>query len=504
MSEQPRPTFLTGPSDTSKVKPAGEPTMVITRPDRPQLLQRLESTEEEQQMLNLLLYDTDGVLLRLPQLPKASWFSTPHHQRVYLGWKALFEAGMPVTPDAVLRTLREQAKPDELEAVHASFDRVLSSAATDAPENLAYALRTAAQCRRFSAMINSLNSGFHRNEPIDELWHKAAFELAQADDHESFLPFQEQLKLTLQHILKPDLSNLGLLTKLDQIDMLCGGLEPAQMYVMAGMQGSGKTALYLEIIMRLLEFYPDVAVCILSLEMHQARLQSRLLANLSYVDVRRQRDHAKPGQIPLADWEIEALTKAAERMSAWQDRVEMHFRAMGTTDIKEVARKFALKHRGKRKVLICDHIGLVRRSGNDVRVGIMDTIQALKDVATEHDYAVIPLAQMIKELESKLKYGATFHRPDQSFIAEAGFINQTADTILCTWRPEMYVESMPMTLPNGVLDHDWDTKGKMILVTGKNRDGEMNKELLLGCNMRFMQIYNLEEQAKHELLLPKT
>lgn len=517
MSEVPKkPMFLTGPPDRQPVAKA-EPTpqdvaaavapvmkaSSTAMPDRPQMLQRLESTMEELQLLHLLVHDTDAVLLKLPQMPRSSWFPTPHHQRLYLGWKALYESGLPVTPDAVVRTLREQARPDELDVLQVAFERVMQVQVTDAPENLAVAVRNAAQARRFHGMLNALNQGFHQNQPMEELWERAGAELAQAEDHESFRPFQEQLLLTLENILRPDLSQLGLLTKLDQIDIMCGGLEPSQMYTFAGMSGSGKTALYLEIVMRLMVAYPDVAVCILSLEMPQRSLQQRQIANLSYVSVRRMRDHAKPGQVPLTEAEAERIGEAVSRMQEWGDRLEMHFRSATCDDMRDIARKFALKHRGKRKVFIADHLGLVTGKSNDIRANTIEAVKTMKAISTDHDYATIPLVQMVKELESKRLYASTYHRPDQSFIAESGFIQQTADVILCTWRPEAYTAEMEIEL-DGVTHHNFETKNKMILVSGKNREGAPNQQLLMGCHMEFMQIYNIGEQQKYNLGLPVT
>lgn len=511
-----RPTFLTGRAKPERLSGSAEPeaeprpetsvrpVMVASAGDTPthfSVLQRMESSLEEQQLLHLLLHDTDSVLLSLPQTPKSVWFSTPQHQRVYQAWLALYQAGMPVTPDAVLRTLREQARPDEMEQVQQAFERVLTAQVSDAPINLAHAVRQAAQCRRFSAMVNSLNQGFHQNHPIDELWERASAELAQSEENERFRPFQEQLLLTLHEILNPSLATMGLLTRLTQVDMLTGGLEPSQMYVIGGIQGSGKTALYLELILRLLETYCDVAVLVFSLEMHQKRLQQRLISNLSYVSTRRMKDHGKEGNTPLKDWEVNNINQSFERMQQWSDRVEMHFQKTTLNDIRDISRKFAFKHRDKRKVLVYDHCGLTNHSSNDPNIVISDTIKVLKEVTTEYDYATMPLGQMTKDLENKKLNGSTYHRPDQSFMYAGGFLNQTADTIFCTWRPEMYVDEMEINI-GGRVEHSWETKNRMILVTGKNRDGPMNKELILGCNMEFMQLYNLEEEKKYQLKKP--
>lgn len=484
------PPFEQG--DPSEVATAPAPTAA---PDRPALLGRLDSTKEEDQLLHWLVDDPEAVL-KLRRFPQTAWFSTPGRHRVLLAWRQLFDRQLPVTADAVYRTMREHARPDEFELVNQTFHAVVNAPITDVPENLVDALRNAAKCRRFSALINESNVGLHRNQSIDDLWARAMTVLAEDEEHENFRPFQDQLDDTLKQILTPDPKKLGMRTGLTQFDDLTGGLKAEKNIVIAGMQGMGKTAMYLEIENRILLRYPDAAVLVLSLEMSQEALQKRKLANFSYVDVRRQEDWSQPGQVPLSQAEIQRLVAAREKMRAFEDRIEIHYRPMDPDEMRATMRKFAYKHRGKRLVVVCDHLGMVRRKGtNDsaVRVGIMNAVQALKDGSTEYGYCAIHLAQMVKELEKKDKYGSTFHKPDQSLIAESGFINQVADSIFCLWRPEVYTPEI--VTETGT----FNTKGKLFMVNGKMRDGARDMDPLLGCNMRFYQIYNLEDSHKYQM-----
>lgn len=486
------PPFQSGDPDhvATVLPPAATPA-----PIRPVVLNRLDSTREEDQLLHVLVDDPEAVL-KLRRFPQPAWFSSAGRHRVLLAWRQLFDRQLPITADAVYRTMREHARPDEFELVEQTFSVVVNAPITDAPENLVQALRDAAKCRRFSALINESNVGLHRNQSIDELWTRAMSVLAEDEQHESFRPFQDQLDDTLKQVLTPDPSRLGMLTGLSQFDALTGGLKAEKNLVIAGMQGMGKTAVYLEIENRLLFKYPDAAVLVLSLEMSQEALQKRKLANLSYVDVRRQEDWAQPGQVPLSTNEVKRLTDARERMRAWEDRIEIHYRPMDPEEMMSTMRKFAYKHRGRRLVVVCDHLGMVRRrGGNDsaVRVGIMNAVQALKDGTTEYGYCAIHLAQMVKALEEKAKYGSTFHKPDQSLIAESGFINQVADSVFCLWRPEVYTPEI-ITESGG-----FETKGKLFFINGKMRDGARDMDPVMGCNMRFYQIYNLEDAHKYQL-----
>jgi replicative DNA helicase len=468
---------------------AGLPSTPL--PDRPVVLKRLDSDKEENQLLHLLVDDPEAVL-RLRRFPQTSWFSSAGRHRVHLAWRQLFDRQLPITADAVYRTMHEHARPDEFGLVEQTFQAVLNAPITDKPENLVIALRDAARCRRFSALINESNVGLHRNQSIDELWGRAMQVLADDEEHENFRPFQEQLDDTLAQVLTPDPRRVGMLTGLKQFDALTGGIKSEKNIVIAGMQGMGKTAVYLEIESRILFSYPDAAVLVLSLEMSQEALQKRKLANLSYVDVRRQEDWSQPGQTPLSQAEATRLRAARERMRSWEDRIEIHYRPMDPQEMLATMRKFAFKHRGKRLIVICDHLGMVRRkAGSDVRVGIMNAVQALKDGSTEYGYCAIHLAQMVKELENKAKHGASFHKPDQSMIAESGFINQVADSVFSLWRPEVYTPEI--ITESGA----FDTKGKLFFINGKMRDGARNEDPLLGCNMRFYQIYNLEDAHKY-------
>ena len=484
------PEFMTGPPDAVAALIPSVPA-----PDKISLLRRLDCAGEELQLLRLLVDDPE-VVMQMRQLPKSLWFTSPGRQRVLLAWRDLFNQQMPVTRDAVHRKMMEQSRPDEFELVEEALLAVLRVQVSDAPENLARALREAAKCRRFSALINQSNVGLQRNESIEVLWERAMLVLAEDEEHEAFQPFQEALDETLQQVLYPDPTKLGLLTGLHQFDALTGGLKAEKNIVIAGMQGMGKTAMYLELESRVLFKYPDAAVLVLSLEMSQEALQKRKLANLSYVDVNRQEGHAQPGQVPLSNAEHERLVAARERMREWDDRIEIHYRPMGPEEMMSTMRKFAMKHKDRRKIVVCDHLGMVRRGKNkdDVRVGIMNAVQVIKDATTEYGYTGIHLAQMVKELENKAKHGSNHHKPDASLIAESGFINQVADAVFCLWRPEIYTKEIMQA--DG---ESFETAGKLFLVNGKMRDGSRQQDPLLGCNMRFYQIYNLEDAPRYHL-----
>jgi replicative DNA helicase len=485
-----KPEFLSTPPEQ------GGPDMQSVSkskvPDRMSVLSRLTASDEESQYLRLLI-TVDNIVGITKYMPVQAWFSSAERQRVFLAWKSLFDDQKPVNPEAVMRAMRQQSRPDEFELLDTILMTVLQTEVRDEVVNLVDAMRDAYQCRRFNSMLNSMQQGFHRNMNITELWQTAALDLAGIEENDKFRPYQEQLTDTLQQLFHPDPHKLGIVTQLDEIDTLCGGLEPGNMIVVGGIQGAGKTALELELSSRSLSYYDDVAVFIASLEMPQRDLQNRQLASIAYVDMRRQKDHGKPGNVPLDQDEIDRLVAAAQVLRSWDNRLEVYDQPLDAEGLKRAMRQFALKHRGKRKVAFIDHLGLVGGRHSEIRVNIVNAVKAIKEAQSEHDFCTVPLAQMLKELESP-KYKDSFHRPDQSFIAEAGFINQTADTVFCLWRPEMYTPTMFM---NG--DPTWNTRNRMIGVTGKNRSGASNREIMLGCNMQFYQLYNLREEENYQL-----
>ena len=220
---------------------------------------------------------------------------------------------------------------------------------------------------------------------------------------------------------------IGLPTGIHDLDNQTLGLQNADLIIIAGRPGMGKSALVGNIAMH--STLNGVPVLLFSLEMPAESLMTRILAGMSNVDSRQLRR----GFVCNDQWS--RLADAASRIGAAplfiDDKV-----GITPAEIRAKARRLKAEH--GLGLLIIDYIQLMRVPGHhDTREqAVAEISRTLKEIARELEIPVIGLSQLNRQVDSRPN-----KRPMLSDLRESGAIEQDADVIAFIYRDEVYNKS---------------------------------------------------------------
>ncbi len=231
----------------------------------------------------------------------------------------------------------------------------------------------------------------------------------------------------------------GLSTGLRDLDQRLGGLHPADLLILAGRPGMGKTALATKIAFGAALALraeaaggaaPRAAAAIFSLEMSAEQLASRILAE----NARISGDRIRRGDIAQRDFDrfVEVSRTLTGLPLEIDDTPAITLSALRT-------RCRRLKRTRGLALVVVDYLQLMRpaagtRPENRV-LEISQITQGLKAIAKELAVPVIALSQLSRAVESRED-----KRPQLSDLRESGTIEQDADAVMFIYREEYYLQ----------------------------------------------------------------
>ncbi|HXG45780.1 MAG TPA: DnaB-like helicase C-terminal domain-containing protein [Gemmatimonadales bacterium] len=223
--------------------------------------------------------------------------------------------------------------------------------------------------------------------------------------------------------------------------MLGGGFRRQDLIVLGGDVGSGKSSLALAIALRSVKAgYP---VAYLSGEMSEERLMERALAQEARVSV----DALRGGE--LDDLSRAAVGAAAVRLRG----LPLVIQPLAGERFAEVSE--ALGTVPRPSLLVLDDVQMTASPVNapSAEERTAATVRALKNVALEHDVALLAVAQLPAFRSTRRD-----PRPTLDDLGGLGAVKQVADVVLTIYREEMYRPS-------------YGVEGAVELIIGKNRNG---------------------------------
>jgi replicative DNA helicase len=234
------------------------------------------------------------------------------------------------------------------------------------------------------------------------------------------------------------------------LDKLIGGYRPEELVLMAGRPAMGKTALMVTA-QRDLAIRGIPSVCF-SLDMGKKQLWSRYISQGSGISVSKLESGAS-----FTDEDIYTIKKSVEdlkTMPMWVDTNPYH--TLG--EIRMIVRQMVLKH--GIKIVFIDHLGKIRpEKANSREQEVSVIVQGLKALAKEFNLTVVSLVQLNRQVEMRAD-----KRPMLSDLRESGSIEQEADIVLMSYRPEYYNIS---TFNDGITPAD----NRMEVIAAKVRNG---------------------------------
>jgi replicative DNA helicase len=234
----------------------------------------------------------------------------------------------------------------------------------------------------------------------------------------------------------------GVPTGLDSLDQITGGWQPGDLIGLGGSTSSGKTAFALQAAIAAGRCYYA------SLEMMAAQLYERVVSNVGHIPYRYLRFplEAPDEYVAKGGRLYQAIAKAKELPLVVDDQP-------GLT-VEQVSARARQLHMVKPlRLIVVDHLNLIRRPRKHDSTELGDIAIALKNLAKELSVPVMVLVQ--------LNRGGGKGRPELEAFRNSGEIEEALDTAVMVYREEYHN-------PNGPL------QGYAEFIVRKQRQGERN------------------------------
>jgi replicative DNA helicase len=214
----------------------------------------------------------------------------------------------------------------------------------------------------------------------------------------------------------------GLSSGFKDLDQLTFGFQPAEMVVIAGRPGTGKTSLCLNIadgvVLPHRAGVTPVPTLIFSLEMSAAQLMLRLYCARARVNLRHLREGILPKNGPEKSNLVLAMDEIAKSPLYIDDSAQLT-----VMEIRAKARRLSTRH--QLGLVIVDYLQLVASNIPRHREEqVADISRGMKAMAKELNVPVIVLSQLNRASEKEGR------RPRLSDLRESGSIEQDADVVL--------------------------------------------------------------------------
>ncbi|MCP1652308.1 replicative DNA helicase [Pseudomonas nitroreducens] len=303
---------------------------------------------------------------------------------------------------------------------------------------------------------------------VHEEAERALFGLSQDERDQDFADMGEVLGAVIDEIdrnFNSESEVTGVPTGLPDLDAMTGGLQPADLVIVAARPSMGKTSLVMNWVKPILDASPGKSIQIYSMEMPARQLQFRFLSQLGRLDLQA----LLRGKLQDEDWpKLQAAVAVFNKM---MDRLAVDDSANLTpTSLRAKARRGARKY-GPPAAIMLDYLQLMRCPGYEgnrtLEVG--EISRALKGLAKEFNCPVIALSQLSRDCEKRPN-----KRPVNADLRESGAIEQDADIIMFVYRDEVY-------------NPDTEYKGVAELILGKQRNGAIGtvRTAFIGKETRF-------------------
>ncbi|AMU17227.1 replicative DNA helicase [Burkholderia cenocepacia] len=420
---------------------------------------RTSAPEAEQSILGALLLD-NGALEEIAGIVSEADFTIGEHALVFKAIRELIQRGARADAVTVFERLHSvDAKVDQPLAFLTDLVHATPSAA--GVRHYAEIVRNRSISRRMLRVSERLRNAVLKpggKSPL-ELLDLAQGELLKIVDTSSaaddeFRPISAALTSVIQRI--DDRYHAGgaaqiggTATGFVDLDRHTDGMHGGELIVVAGRPSMGKTSYAMNIAEHVaVELRMPVAV--LSLEMPDDQLATRMLAGTSRINQHKLRTAS------LRDDDWSRLTHGTQIL------VDAPVYVLDSSSVTPLQFKAKLRRLqrvvGKLGLIIVDYLQLMSGdggSGENRTSEVSQISRELKKTAKEFDAPVIALSQLNRGLEQRPN-----KRPMMSDLRESGAIEQDADVIQFIYRDEVY-------------NPDSADRGTAELIIAKQRNGPL-------------------------------
>ncbi len=392
--------------------------------------------EAEESLLGAMLLSRDAIGAAV-EIVSSGDFYKPAHGHVFSAVAGLFSRGDPADPVAVADELRRN---DLLEVVGGAGMLIglqAAAPATGSAGRYARIVEELALLRRLIGVGSEIAEiGYGLPEDVTAAVDRAeslVYGVAQRRVTTSSSSIDELMadaldQLEMRYQRGEEIT--GVPTGFHDLDRQLSGLQPADLVVLGGRPGSGKTAFALNVAAHA-AMDARRPTLMFSLDMSKVQLTNRLLGAEGRVDSNRIRS----GRLLDTDWPKVATAVGRLHGAALQIDDDPLVTVM---DIRAKARR-ARADLGDLGLIMVDCIQLMtgRHNAEARGVEISEISRGLKLLARELECPVLALSQLSRNLESRAN-----NRPVLSDL-ESGALEQDADVVIFLYRDELYHDDTP-------------------------------------------------------------
>lgn len=216
---------------------------------------------------------------------------------------------------------------------------------------------------------------------------------------------------------------IGINSGFPDLDRLVGKFKPGNLVVVAGRPGMGKTTVAMNIAEYVAQ-HEDKGVLIVSLEMDDSELATRMIASVGNVSM----SNLSNGE--LEDQDYDGMNYAVGRMHSTKLMIDPK---ANTVPLIMAAARRVRSHHGLALVVV-DYIQLMSADTRENRNQEVSQItRGLKLLAKELQVPIIALSQLSRGVEK-----GTEKRPGLADLRDSGSIEQDADIVVMVHRDDYY------------------------------------------------------------------
>ncbi len=304
--------------------------------------------------------------------------------------------------------------------------------------------------RKLISEANSIARNCYQNKNVNEILERADKAINLLSDNQNI---QDEIESNssiandfLQEIEKNKDSGgvTGLLTGINRLDYMLGGLQPSDLIVLAARPSMGKSSLCINIAKKVSD--DNGHTLIMSYETKRKKICARIVSNVTKINSRRFRT----GKFSTKEW------KNINNASSYFSEMNITIDDTGKKNVAEMRRlAFKINKEKKLKLIVIDYLGrmpMPKADRHDLAIGAITS--GLKGLSNEMDIPIILLSQLNRKLEDRDN-----KRPKMSDLRDSGSIEQDADVVIFLYRETVYKEEAdPLEAE---------------IIIAKNRDGEI-------------------------------
>ncbi|MBI1995191.1 MAG: replicative DNA helicase [Deltaproteobacteria bacterium] len=438
-----------------------------------------QNLDAESSVLGGILLENEAVNQVL-ELLRPEDFYRESHRKVFRAMIELSDRSEPVDLITLSDCLKSRG---ELEAVGGTA--YLASLADFVPTaaNISHYARIVREKSILRSLISTATEiatrGYEEQGSVEEFLdsaEKVIFDISEKKIKASFVAVGDMIKDTLKTVEKLYERKemvTGVPTGYDDLDKLTAGLQPAELIIVAGRPGMGKTSFALNIAAN--AAFTGAGVAVFSLEMAKEQLVLRMLCSEARVNSSKVRSGY------LGERDFPQLAKAAGRLHEAPIYID-DTPAISVLELRAKARRLVRDRSKKIGLIVVDYLQLMRGMGaaSNREQEISEISRSLKALAKELNVPVIALSQLNRRVEDRGD-----RRPMMSDLRESGAIEQDSDVIMFIYRDEVYNKS------------DESKKGLAEIIVAKQRNGPIDTVTLTFLN-EYTRFENYTERDELE------